>query len=228
MKITKKHIIMFSFLSILFVIAWCSLNTNQNPTPNDNDNLDNKIENDTNAWLDQWTNKTLATVDWQAITSTEVSNMQQLFAQQGQQLSTQDALEQAIDQYLLIQQVTPLSNEETENMIEEQLALQWLSIDDYKKQIEAEGMSYDTQLENTKESFSIQNYIESTIGNDFDITDTEARAFYDAYKQQSPEELPPYEEIEQEIIMTLQQEKQQEALQEHIQELRTNADIKYN
>ena len=154
--------------------------------------------------------------------------MQELFAQQGQQISSDDALEQVINQIILTQQVTPLSTTETESMIEAQLSLQGVTLDDYREQIEAQGMSYDAEIENAREGFAVQTYVESTVGTEFEVTDAEARAFYDEYSQQSPEELPPYEELEEQIIMTVQQQKQQEAVQAHIQELRADADIQYN
>lgn len=89
-------------------------------------------------------------------------------------------------------------------------------------------MSYEAELENAREWFAVQSYVDSTVGSDFAVTDEEARAFYDSYSQQSPEELPPYEELEEQIIMTIQQQKLQEAVQVHIQELRADADIQYN
>lgn len=211
MKFMKKQLIIGSMLIMSFAIVGCAANNTQETT-----------ETTTAQW------EVLATVNGQAITSAEVSTMQELFAQQGQQVSEQDALEQVINQIVLTQQVTPLSVAETESMIEEQLSLQGLSLDDYKGQIETMGMSYEAELENAREGFAVQAYVESTIGSDFEVTDEEARAFYDAYSQQSPEELPAYEELEEQIIMTIQQQKQQEAVQAHIQALRAGADIQYN
>lgn len=198
-----------------FVVVWCSSNTNQE-TP------------ETNQETTATQGETLATVNGQAITSAEVSAMQQLFAQQGQQISAQDGLEQVINQIILTQQVTPLSTQETESIVEQQLSAQWVSLDEYKAQIEAMGMSYDAELENAREGFAVQAYIESVVDTDIEVTDEEARAFYDAYSQQSPDELPAYEELEEQIIMTIQQQKQQEAVQAHIQTLRADADIQYN
>ena len=211
MKIMKKQVIIASMLIMSFAIVGCASNNTQETTE---------------TAVVQW--ETLVTVNGQAITSAEVSTMQELFAQQGQQVSEQDALEQVINQIVLTQQVAPLSAAETESMIEEQLSLQGLSLDDYKGQIETMGMSYEAELENAREWFAVQSYVDSTVGSDFAVTDEEARAFYDSYSQQSPEELPPYEELEEQIIMTIQQQKLQEAVQVHIQELRADADIQYN
>ena len=222
MKFTKKHGIMFGVVLLSFIIAGCSSNTDQDPAASDN----NTQEITEETAVVQW--EILATVNGQAITSAEVATMQELFAQQGQQISSDDALEQVINQIILTQQVTPLSTTETESMIEAQLSLQGVTLDDYREQIEAQGMSYDAEIENAREGFAVQTYVESTVGTEFEVTDAEARAFYDEYSQQSPEELPPYEELEEQIIMTVQQQKQQEAVQAHIQELRADADIQYN
>jgi hypothetical protein len=47
------------------------------------------------------------------------------------------------------------------------------------------------------------------------------------YNEQSPEELPPFEEIKSEIILSLEQQKQQEAMNQLAQKLLSDADIEY-
>ena len=80
-----------------------------------------------------------------------------------------------------------------------------------------------------KEGLAIQNYLDNALkGEDFNVTEEEAQNFYEIYNQQSEEEIPPYEELESQIINLLQQQKRQEAIDSIVQELREDAIIEYN
>lgn len=174
----------------------------------------------------------VASVNGEEITSDEVNVIQQSLLQQGQEISEEEALEQAINQEILSQEVQQkeitVTNEETESMIESQLAMQNMTLEDYKQQIEMRGASYDDEIENTKEQIATQNYLENELKDqEYNVTEEEAKEFYETYKQQSSEDVPEYSEIEQQIIISLKQQKQQEAINSLIQELKSNADIEY-
>jgi hypothetical protein len=174
----------------------------------------------------------VATVNGAEITSSDVNAVQQSLIQQGQQISEEEALEQAINQELVSQEVAKgdyaVSNEEAESAIEQQLTTQGATLNDYKQQVESQGISYEELLESTKEQLAVQNYLEVQLqGENFEVSEQESQDFYEMYKSQSPEEIPPFEELEQQIISTLQQQKQQESISSLIQELRVNAEINY-
>jgi len=222
MKKLGKSVLLFGFIAAAsLLIVGCGSQNNERDTLSTDDNA---MMEEVNMDADT----AVATVNGEVITMAEVSSIQQLFAQQWQQISAEDTLEQLINQKLLEQQVTPLSTQETENIVIEQLSVQNMTLDDYKEQIAMQGASYEEELENARQWFAIQAHLESKLGTDFAVSDEEVRAFYDAYVQSSPEALPPFEEVEADIIAVVQQQKQQEAVQNYLEELRANADIQYN
>lgn len=174
----------------------------------------------------------VAKVNGEEITSDQVELIQQSFLQQGQQISEEDATEQAINQELLFQQSeqegNSVTDEETESLIESQLTQQGTTLEEYKQQLESQGVSYENELENIKEQIEVENYLNSVFEEEnLDVTKDEATGFYKVYNEQSPEELPPYEEVEPQIISILEQEKQRDIIESLIQELRESADIEY-
>jgi parvulin-like peptidyl-prolyl isomerase len=173
----------------------------------------------------------IATVNGEEITTSEVSAIQQSFIQQGQQISEEDALEQVINQKLISQEVEAgdyyVSTEEAESTIEQQLSMQGASLEDYKQQISQQGIVYEEQLDSIKEELAVQKYLETQLeGENFEVSKQEAKEFYEMYKQQSGIN-ETYEELEPQIMATLQQQKQQETIGYLIQELRADAEIKY-
>jgi peptidyl-prolyl cis-trans isomerase SurA len=222
-KINSKNIFIgiVIVLGLLF-IGWFFMSDQGTQT---NTNLDNDL-------LPGETNNILVKVNGEDVTSNEVVGIQQSFAQQGQQISSEDALEQAINQELISQEVEKgdysVSNEEAESAIEQQLATQGATLNDYKQQVESQGISYEEILESTKEQLAIQNYLDIQLeGENFEVSEQEANEFYEEYKAQSPEEIPPFEEIEPQIISMLQQQKQQEAISSLVEELKLSADVEY-
>ncbi len=174
----------------------------------------------------------IATVNGEEISSEEVESIQQNLLQQGQEVSEEEAVEQAINQKLISQKVESegitVSDEEAESAIEEQLSMQGVTLDAYKQQLSQQGVSYEDQLESFKENLAFQKYLDQEMeGESFEVSEEEAQSFYELYKEQSPEEIPPYEEIKSQIVMTLEQQRQQEAINTVLQDLRENADIEY-
>jgi hypothetical protein len=89
-------------------------------------------------------------------------------------------------------------------------------------------MSYEDQIESMKEQLAMQEYLENRLGNQsFEVTQEEAQTFYERYKAESTGDVPPYEEIESQIIATLQQQKQQQAMSQIVEELKESAAIEY-
>lgn len=225
----KNMMAIFLVLSVILMVGCSTSEQEDNVQNNDFVPDNNGVEN---IPTEPITSNVVATVNNEEIKSEDVSAIQQTLLQQGQQISEDDALEQAINQKVLEQKVQQenivVTNEEAESVIEQQLAMQGATLDDYKQQIESAGVSYEAELESIKIQIATQNYLESQLeGQSFDVTEEEAQEFYEMYKSQSAEEVPSYAELQQQIIATLEQQKQQEAINIIIQELRTTANVEY-
>ncbi len=179
----------------------------------------------------QNTTDVLATVNGESIKSEEVKSIQQSMMQQGLQLSEQDALEQLIGQKVLYQaakKTMQVTVEQAEAAMTTQLAQQNVTLADYKQQLQMQGIDYEKQLENVKQQIAIQSYLDTSLQNiDLNVTDEEANVFYEQYKQQAPEEVPAYEQLKPQIVVTLQQQKQQDAITNLITGLKESAEIEY-
>lgn len=177
------------------------------------------------------TEEAVAIVNGEKITASEISEIQQSFEMQGQQVSEEDALEQVINQKLVFQEAEKqnysVSTEEAESVMESQLAMQGATLDDYKQELQKQDLSYNEEIENIKQQITIQQYLEAQFEDkDFEVSENESQEFYEMYKQQLPGNIT-YEEAEQQIIMTLQQQKQQQAINSLVQELKNKAEIEY-
>jgi len=218
-------------LSVI-LFAGCSTSEQEDNTQDYNNDFVPDNNGVDNIPTEPITGNVVATVNDDEIKSEDVVAAQQSLLQQGQQISEDDALEQVINQKVLEQKVQQenivVTSEEAESVIEQQLAMQGATLDDYKQQVESMGVSYEAELENIKNQIATQQFLESQIeGQTFDVTEEEAQEFYEMYKTQSPEEVPSYEELQPQIIVTLEQQKQQEAINILIQELRTTANVEY-
>lgn len=178
------------------------------------------------------TSGTIAIVNNDVIDYDEVKSIQQSLLMDGYQISIEDALEQAINQRLLEQEVKRLNititPEEAEFEIQKQLSLQGLTLEDYKEQLELRGISYEEELIYIKEQISIRNYLEKLVSAEsIEVSQEEAMQFYEIYKLQYPDETESFEELEEDIIITLQQQEQQSKINELIYDLKLNAEIEY-
>jgi hypothetical protein len=221
-KISKNLVIGIITVLVLVAVVWYVMSEQQ--TQENNELGSNSIQG--------ITGNVVATVNGEEITSEEVVAVQQSFLQQGQQVSEEDAIEQMINQKVLYQKVQDegisVTTEEVESVIEQQLAMQGATLEDFKQQIETQGASYQDQIQNIKNQIATQKYLENALeGQEFEVTEEEANEFYEMYKQQSSEEIPSYEELQPQIIATLEQQKQQEVVNSLVQKLKADADIKY-
>lgn len=172
------------------------------------------------------------TVNGEVISAEEISAVEQSLSEQGQPVSREQVVEELVNQRLLMQAVAEegieISTEAAEQNIEEQLVQQNATLDDYKAQLDAQGVSYDVQLENVKQDMAVQEYLNQALDDaSLEVTDAEIQEFYTLYQEQNPE-APPVEELEEQIVVTLQQQKQQEAVSVLLQDLRAQAEIEYN
>ncbi|MFW6282815.1 MAG: hypothetical protein ACOC1P_02065 [Minisyncoccales bacterium] len=232
----KNISMVFLVLTVIF-IAGCTPAEPETVNNVETDNIDDGVpeglpsEDDTGfSEDDAVTGNVVAVVNGEEIESDAVIEIQQVFAQQGQEISQEDAINQVVSQVVLTQKAKEegfsVSTEEAEDILETQLTQQNMSLDDYKEQIELQGTSYEEELDNIKDQLANQNYVSSILEDEeFDVSDEEAREFYSVYEEQSTEEVPSFEELEPQIVLQLQQQKQQEYLNEFIQQLMDESDV---
>jgi cell division protein FtsL len=177
-------------------------------------------------------NNLIAKVNGEEIRQNQVEQMMEDLASRGQEITEQDAVNQVIDLALLKQESEKgsfsLTKEEAEQTLEVLLLQQGSSLDNLRQQIELQGGVYEEVLDDYKNNLEIQKYIENEL-KDVIVSDSEAREFYEANKEQigNGEAVPPFEEIEMQIKTFIEQEKRGQAIQILIQELRSEAEIKY-
>jgi parvulin-like peptidyl-prolyl isomerase len=190
---------------------------------------DNPFNQNTNSTS---TGNVVAIVNGEEINSSEIDLIEQYYLQQGQEISRQDILQELIVQELFLQKAKEknyeISTEEIESMIQTQLQQQNLTLQDYKNQLETQGLSYEEEIKNIKEQLAVQEYLSNEITEEsLKVTEDEALRIYEMYSEQSSEELPAFEEIKSQIILSLEQQKQQEAINQLAQNLLVDADIEY-
>jgi parvulin-like peptidyl-prolyl isomerase len=225
MNISRKIMISILGISILSILIFAGatilLDEHAQDTSDQSNDANNTI-----------TGTVVATVNGEEITFDDVTSIQQSYMQQGQQLLEEEAIEQLIDQKILIQEAQQQgfmqTDEEAESTIETILLEQNSTLEEYKQQLKQQGLSYEEQLQEYKNQAAIQNYLNDVFKNEnFSVTDEEAINYYEIYQQQSEQEVPPYEDLESQIKDYLRQQKQQEAINALVQELREDADIKH-
>jgi hypothetical protein len=156
---------------------------------------------------------------------------------QGFSVSEEDSVDQLISSILLFQEAErkgfAISSAELEELIESDLQAQGSSLEEFKQQIELYGESYDEILEQNRKGYAIGEYIESLIGDVPNVSDEDVLNYYNVAIEQFPEgeEIPPFEEVEDQIKSSLQQEvrntMQQQILPSLLKELKQNASIVY-
>jgi hypothetical protein len=174
----------------------------------------------------------VAIVNGEEVMLEEVEDVRQMFLDQGQNISLEVLVEQVINQKLILQEVLKgdyiISDEEAESIIEDKLSLQNVSLEDYKEKISAEGVSYEEWLDSFKQELATQEYLKNQFeGEAFNVSLEDAQEFYEMYKENYPDDERSFEELESLIILTLQQQKQQEAIGILIEDLRGRAEIEY-
>ena len=173
----------------------------------------------------------LATVNGEDITKQEVQEFQtRAYLWYGQNATEEQALEQMIVETLLYREAERegylLTEEEAEQELVTWLASIGRTIEDLEAQLEEVDLSYDEYLEDYPRQLAIENYLNDTVPISA-VTDEEARAYYEDLVRQYPEgAIPPFEQVQSEIVNLISQERQQEAMLILIEELEEKADVR--
>jgi parvulin-like peptidyl-prolyl isomerase len=147
------------------------------------------------------------------------------------QISEEEALEQLIAETVLYQEAEQQgyapTMDEAEQELEARVASSGRTMEDLEADLAKSGFSYEEYLQYFQRQLAINSYLDDAVQVP-EVTELEARVFYENYKQESPEaELPPFEQLKSEIMALLEQQKQQEATSLLVEELKEKADIEY-
>jgi len=178
----------------------------------------------------------LALVDGEPITRADVSNMQRIVLHwDGVWEEAEQVLDQLITQRLLFREAESRgyvpSDEYVETELISRLVVLGIPIRELYSMLEETGISYEEFMESRKLQLAITALLDDEIEPP-EVTEEEAIAYYEDYRERFMEmvpgrEPPPFEEIRSEIVRMAGEEKRQEAISAYVKELRDNADIVY-
>ncbi|WP_026583755.1 SurA N-terminal domain-containing protein [Bacillus sp. J33] len=187
-------------------------------------------------------NKTVAIVNEQEILGREYNSVltssQMMFQQMGQDPTTKEAAEQIkkqtldslVGQTLLLQEADKkgykASDDEVKKQLEETKG-QFKDDKEFETAMQQAGLDMDSLEDEIANNIKYTKYINGEI-KPKEVTDAEIQKAYDEYAGQGGaegQEPPKLEEVKPQIKQQLEQQKQQELLVKHVEELKKNAKI---
>jgi len=174
----------------------------------------------------------VARVNDKAITAGDVTKLQiKAYESYKMQMSKEEALEQLIAEAVLYQEAEQLgyapTMDEAEQELETRVASSGKTMEDFKADLSKSSFSYEEYLQDFQRQLAINSYLDDAVEVP-EVTELEARIFYENYKQQHPEAgNMTFEQLSSPIITLLEQQKRQEAISLLIEELKEKADIIY-
>jgi peptidyl-prolyl cis-trans isomerase SurA len=228
MENSKKILIVLVIILIVGSAGWFLYSSPPESTQNSKEmtekNQNMNTEDNSNV---------VARVNDEPITSEEFTDFKKALEQRGAQVSEKDVIDELINQKLLLQEAKnegySLTEEQAESALKAQLKAQDKSLNEYKQELNSEEVSYNYRLSIVKNNLIIRKYLNNELeGKISEVTDEEARDFYDKRRaQSSDEEFPPYEKVESQMKNAVKQQKKQEARISLAEELREDANIEY-
>ena len=175
-------------------------------------------------------NRVVATVNGEEIMQEDVTFLKEALLEQGQELSEENIVEQLIMQKLILGEARNRgyvpTTEEAEAELESQLSLQGMTLDRYRERIESQGVSYEGHIEEVKQDIAVNNFVASYLErNRPDVSEEDVAEFYAVFEEQNPSQAPPLEDVREQIVMSLEQQKEQEILNSLLERLRSEAAI---
>jgi len=174
----------------------------------------------------------VARVNGEAITAGDVTKLRvKVYESYKMQMSEEEALKQLIAETVLYQEAEQQgyspTMDEAEQELEARVASSGKTMEDFKADLAKSSFSYEEYLQDFQRQLAINSYLDDVVQVS-EVTEIEARIFYENYKQQHPEAGNiTFEQLRSPIIALLEQEKRQEATSLLIEELKEKADIKY-
>lgn len=177
--------------------------------------------------------KVLATANGIPVTQGDVSRAQQyLQALSGAPVNESIALERAIMDKLVYEEAEKqgytMTSEETEQALLKILEAKSQTLEDLKLKIESKGENYEDEIENYRQQFLIEKFINDKVPKE-NVTTQEALKYYNANKQKlfTGKVAVPYAQIAEPLKLAIAKQKGQEFLTAYLTELHDNATIVY-
>lgn len=175
--------------------------------------------------------RVLAVVNSEDVTAHDVARMQAMIQQQyGREVNREEALERAISERLLYREAErgnyAPSIEQTEQLLLPQIAAGGITNEEFRQQLEQKGLSWEDYLIYYQSFLAIERYLDATLEVP-EPTEEQAREFYEEYKLVFPEDDRTFEEMEEDILRSVQWLNREKVVHEHVGDLREQADIEY-
>ena len=225
MSAKKIQIIIIAVLGLILLFYAGAKLLQDEDSNNENEDIKDNTQDYTNKSI-------LAIVNGEEISLETVNLTRQSYMQQGKQYSQEQILELLINQTIVIQNAIKdgynYTDVETESELQKLLSQQNSTLDEYKQQLQNQGLSYEEELQNYKMQLILHTYLDDAIeGENINVTESEALAYYNLYKDKTEGKVPSYEELESQIMDYLQQIKEQVVINNVIEDLRDNGEIIY-
>ena len=251
----KKLFLPFAAGALALSLAACSEDedtateeTPQEETPQNEENQEGASEEqaaDIQAKLAEQQvddSEVVAIVNGQELTGTDynaaLTSVQGQMQQAGQDPTSEEVLEQikaqaldtVVNQTLILQQAKEEDVTASENEVDERYATleeQYGGEEALSQALTAQGMDIETLKLDIKDSILFEKYQDKVVPAD-EVKEEEIQAYYDqvaAQSEESGQELPPFEEVREEIAGILKEQQQQEKMIAHLEELKESAEI---
>lgn len=219
----KTIFIILGIIGVLGLFAIISIIVNSQTAP-----TENQEENP------QVSTQIVATVNGEDVYEEEVLAIQREFSQTQENMSYEDALSQAVMITVLRQELqssnSTLSLEQTQSVLAQQLQAQGVSLEEYQSQVNSQGQSFENILQNYQFQFSVQQFLESKVGN-VTVTQQEVEEYYTLYSQQAQaqgQQVPELEQIRDQIEQSLREQKLSQLRNKYISSLVEEANVEYS
>ncbi len=144
------------------------------------------------------------------------------------QLIQEQILKNLIDEEVLYQEAEEqqlLADTEAVTARYEEVVSQFGGEEAFLNIIEAQGITKEVVLQDLERQLAIEAYLEQAIDEDaYEVTDEEAQALYDEVAETTVD-IPPYEEVVEEVKQQVEQEKMQTDIEELVETLREEGEI---
>ena len=175
--------------------------------------------------------RVLAVVNSEDVTAHDVARMQAMIQQQyGREVNREEALERAISERLLYRKAErgnyAPSIEQAEQLLLPQIAASGITIEQFRQQLQQRDLSWEDYLVYYQSLIAIERYLDATLEVP-EPTEEQIREFYDEYKRLSPDDTRPFEEVEADVLRSVEWLNRERVVHEHIADLREQADIEY-
>jgi peptidyl-prolyl cis-trans isomerase SurA len=156
-----------------------------------------------------------------------------ILAQTGQQMQDTALLDQLVTKELLLQEAErrniSVTRDEARSSLEQQITQSGTTVDQFEQSLAAQGTTLDDTVTLYREQIIIDQTLEDTIAStEFSVSESESQSFFDenidTIKSQFGEDVA-YDDVAEIIESTILQQKQQSAVTDVVNHLKSNADI---